>query len=231
MSRSAPAPVPAGSVVLCGPWQRPAVPPARPSHWLEWLEQLFLTRGKRRCMPEDKVDLLSHSLQCAQLAEWAHADAELVAAAFLHDVGHLLPAVEAASPREGHERRALPWLTPHFGEAVTEPMRLHVQAKRYLVGFDRRYLDALSPAALHGLSRQGGPMSSQELRRFEREAFAPEAIRLRVWDDLAQHPGKATPPLAHYLGLLEQLMGAPRPRAAEAAPDEPRRFAAFRAAC
>lgn len=216
----------AGAVVLEGPWNRAAVMPANPTLWLEWLEQLFLTRGKRRCLPQDPVDLLSHSLQCAQLAEWAHADAELVAAAFLHDLGHLLPPFDAALPREGHERRVLPWLTPHLGEAVTEPIRLHVRAKRYLVGFDRRYLDALSPAALHGLSRQGGPMSAQELRRFEREPFAPEAIRLRVWDDLAQHPGKATPSLGHYLALLESLLREPRSQGLGGVADPSRRLAA-----
>ena len=31
-----------------------------------------------------------HALQCAQLAELAHAPDALVAAAFLHDIGHLL---------------------------------------------------------------------------------------------------------------------------------------------
>lgn len=187
--------------------------------------------------PPSDVDALSHALQCAQLAEWAHADAELVAAALLHDLGHLVDArarrlgwfVGAAAesgpllrplphpsarpespsrpqaPGPGHECRALQLLGCVFPEAVTEPIRLHVQAKRFLVGFDRRYLEALSTASLQALSLQGGPMTPLEQRRFEQEPHAPAAIKLRIWDDLAHHPRKATPPLSHYLTLLDEL--------------------------
>jgi predicted HD phosphohydrolase len=204
-----------------------------PRQTLDLVAELFLTEGHRRYdAPEARpdlrgVDVLSHSLQCAQLAEWAHADAELVAAALLHDLGHLLDArrwglgwrddLHRAAAGEGagggrggeeasHATRAVHLLRQAFPDEVTEPVRLHVQAKRYLVGFDRRYLEALSPAALHGLSLQGGPMTAMEMRRFELDAHAAAAIKLRIWDDLAQHPGKATPPLSHYLGLLEDLV-------------------------
>lgn len=215
-----------------------------PRQTLDLITELFLTEGHRRYdAPEARpdlrgVDVLSHSLQCAQLAEWAHADAELVAAALLHDLGHLVDAqrwglgwrddlhraAAAAGVGAGcgvsggtgggargaqgssHATRAVHLLRQAFPDEVTEPVRLHVQAKRYLVGFDRRYLEALSPAALHGLSLQGGPMTAMEMRRFELDAHAAAAIKLRIWDDLAQHPGKATPPLSHYLGLLEELV-------------------------
>jgi predicted HD phosphohydrolase len=157
----------------------------------------------------------------AQLAEWAHADPELVAAALLHDVGHLFDArrealglrVDAHSAARGHEQRAIHWLCQAFPDEVTEPVRLHVQAKRYLVSFDPRYLEALSARSLHSLSLQGGPMTPLEMRRFELGPHAAAAIKLRIWDDLAMHPGKATPPLSHYLHLLEGLIlpaGAPR---------------------
>lgn len=208
-----------------------------PRQVLDLIIELFQTEGHRRygapqARPElNGVDLLSHSLQCAQLAEWAHADPELVAAALLHDLGHLIdtPSGRPAwlqelagrlgweSGGDGHESRGVQLLRRVFPEAVTEPVRLHVQAKRYLVGFDRRYLEALSPAALQGLSLQGGPMTPMEMRRFELNAHGAAAIKLRIWDDLAQHPGKATPPLSHYLGLLEELAlqnERRRPRAA-----------------
>jgi len=211
-----------------------------PRQTLDLIAELFLTEGHRRYdAPEARpdlrgVDVLSHSLQCAQLAEWAHADAELVAAALLHDLGHLVDAQRwgpgwrddphraaagagadagggtgcGTGGGEGasHATRAVHLLRQAFPDEVTKPVRLHVQAKRYLVGFDRRYLEALSPAALHGLSLQGGPMTAMEMRRFELDTHAAAAIKLRIWDDLAQHPGKATPPLSHYLGLLEDLV-------------------------
>jgi len=166
------------------------------------------------------VGALEHALQCAQLAEWAHADPELVAAALLHDIGHLFEArtrslglrTEPAAPfDDGHEQRATHWLRQAFPDEVTEPVRLHVQAKRYLVSFDPRYLEALSARSLHSLSLQGGPMTPLEMRRFELGPHAGAAIKLRIWDDLAMHPGKATPPLSYYLHLLEGLIVASAP--------------------
>lgn len=161
------------------------------------------------------VGALGHALQCAQLAEWAHADPELVAAALLHDIGHLFEARNQSLGRradtthensDGHEQRAMAWLRQAFPDEVTEPVRLHVQAKRYLVSCDPRYLEALSLRSLHSLSLQGGPMTPLEMRRFELGAHAGAAIKLRIWDDLAMRPGKATPPLSYYLQMLEDLI-------------------------
>lgn len=188
-----------------------------PRQVLALIAELFHTQGHLPDLLGQRsgVTALAHALQCAQLAEWAHADPELVAAALLHDLGHLIDArsrclglriATAAGVNEGHETRALHLLRAAFGDEVTEPVRLHVQAKRYLVSFDRRYLEALTPASLHGLALQGGPMTPLEMRRFELERHVGAAIKLRIWDDLAQHPGKSTPPLAYYLRLLEDLV-------------------------
>lgn len=195
-----------------------------PQQVLSLITELLQTSGTA---PHDDrpnaVGALEHALQCAQLAEWAHADPELVAAAFLHDIGHLVvargqlfgPRGEAREVDDGHELRALHWLCQAFPAEVTEPVRLHVQAKRYLVSFDARYMEALSARSLHSLSLQGGPMTPLEMRRFELGPHAAAAIKLRIWDDLAMHPGKATPPLSYYLHLLEGLiLPATAPRAA-----------------
>lgn len=158
--------------------------------------------GRRR----DEVSALEHALQCAQLAEWAHADDALVAAALLHDLGHLIEAERRLGDGDGmHEMRALPLLSESFGATVIEPVRLHVQAKRYLVATDPRYLATLSAASVHSLHLQGGPMSRDEVLLFEDRPYAGDAVMLRRWDDLAKRPRKRTPPLAHYLGLLRDL--------------------------
>ena len=150
---------------------------------------------------------MEHALQCAQLAEWAHADASLVAAALLHDIGHLLPDASPATDDEddAHELRALQLLTTAFDAAVFEPVRLHVQAKRYLVAVDRRYGGMLSEASVHSLALQSGPMPEAERRAFEAQPFASQAMSLRRWDDLAKERGKATPPLSYYLALMREV--------------------------
>lgn len=176
-------------------------------HLIEHLESLFVLHGQRPCGPQGPVPLtaLQHALQCAQLAEWAYADDDLVAAALLHDIGEFIDGAEG----EGHELRALALLRDGFGAAVTEPIRLHVQAKRYLAGTDALYAEHLTPAAVHLLAQQGGAMSDEEARRFEDLPYAADAVALRRWDDLARQPGKHTPPLAYYLTLLEALQERP----------------------
>ncbi len=157
----------------------------------------------------EAVTTREHALQCAQLAEWAHASTTLVAAALLHDIGHFIAPARGAQGDEAlddlHELRAVPFLTRAFGAAVAEPVRLHVLAKRYLVAHDPRYAASLSPASVHSLALQGGPMPLHERRAFEALPFATDALALRRWDDLAKSPGKATPPLGYYLALLGEL--------------------------
>jgi phosphonate degradation associated HDIG domain protein len=159
----------------------------------------------------ESVTALEHALQCAQLAEWAGADGPLVAAALLHDIGDLAePAAQSDQSDNGHELRAQEVLQGAFGPDVLEPIRLHVAAKRYLVATEPEYSASLSPASMLSLSLQGGPMSEAEQRRFEEEAFAPQAVLLRRWDDAAKTPGKATPSLDYYLALLDEVRERPR---------------------
>ncbi len=175
---------------------------------VERIEQLFSVHGSTAYegARRESVSALEHALQCAQLAEWAHAEAPLVAAAFLHDIGHFIAAdPEADDVDDAHELRAVPFLAERFRAEVIEPVRLHVHAKRYLVAVDRTYAATLSPASVHSLALQGGAMSPDECRLFEGLPFAQQAIALRRWDDLAKEAGKQTPPLAYYLALLEEV--------------------------
>ncbi len=175
---------------------------------VERIEILFIAyghsayEGNRR----ESVTALQHALQCAQLAEWAQAEDSLVVAALLHDIGHFVEAPSASDLFDDvHEMRAVPFLATAFGPAVIEPVRLHVQAKRYLVATDRGYAATLSPASVHSLTLQGGPMCDEECRLFEDLPYALEGVALRRWDDLAKTPGKKTPPLDYYLPLLRSV--------------------------
>src|SRR5262249_50772144 len=97
----------------------------------------------------------------------------------------------------------------HFVPQVTEPLRLHVAAKRYLCAVDEAYVGTLSPASQHSLALQGGPFSAQEVRDFEHRPFWREAVQLRRWDDVAKEPGLDTPELEHYRPALIAALSRP----------------------
>jgi [1-hydroxy-2-(trimethylamino)ethyl]phosphonate dioxygenase len=150
----------------------------------------------------EQVTQLEHALQCAALAAEEGAEAALISAALLHDIGHLLarpggsPAGRSVDDR--HELRAREWLSRLFGEDVTEPVRLHVNAKRYLTATDPGYFAKLSPASVRSLELQGGPFSQALAAGFIALPGAAAAVRLRRWDEAAKVPGKATAGLEHF---------------------------------
>jgi len=175
----------------------------RIGHWFA-LHGATSYEGNRR----ESVSALYHALQCAQLAEDARAESTLVAAALLHDVGHFVAIADVGEMEDGddvHELRGVAVLVRDFPPAVIEPIRLHVAAKRYLTAVEPKYFAGLSPASVHSLAQQGGPMKPAELARFEALPFAQDAVRLRRWDDLAKMPEMATPSLAYYLALVGEV--------------------------
>ncbi len=162
---------------------------------------------------DEEVTQLAHALQTAALAEEAGAAEELVAAALLHDVGHLLVlACGAAGPPDGddgHERSGPRYLGSVFPPAVTRPIELHVSAKRYRCAVDPEYRARLSDGSVRSLARQGGPMSPAEAALFETEEGWSDAVRLREWDDAAKIVGLGVPPLAYYGALLDEVARLP----------------------
>ena len=104
-----------------------------------------------------------------------------------------------------HEETGAHWLAQRFAADVAEPVRLHVPAKRYLCAVDPHYFAQLSPASVHTLKLQGGPMSPAEVARFEQEPYYREAVRVRHWDDQGKVAGLATPGLREYAGLIDAL--------------------------
>jgi phosphonate degradation associated HDIG domain protein len=163
---------------------------------------LFARRGGEQYSGEP-VTQLAHALQTAQRAEQDGAHDALVTAALLHDLGHLL-ADHGASPTlrgidDLHQYRVLPFLRGLFGEPVLAPIRLHVQAKRWLCASRAGYQAQLSADSQRSLQLQGGVFSAEEAQAFIALPHAHDAVRLRLWDDLAKQADRPTPPLAHYL--------------------------------
>jgi gamma-butyrobetaine dioxygenase len=176
---------------------------------VEAIAELFGSVGAQDYLGEP-VTLAAHLLQAGALAEAAGASPSLIAAALLHDVGHL-PGVGARTGRElmagtdnHHAAQGAAWLSRLFRPKVTEPVRLHVAAKRYLCATEASYFARLSPASVYTLSVQGGPMSEAEARAFERLPFAAGAVAVRRWDDQAKDPEAALPDFAHFRPLLEK---------------------------
>src|ERR1700693_3295728 len=166
---------------------------------------LFEAKGSRMYSGEP-VTQLEHALQSAALAESAGADAALVTAALLHDLGHLLNDQGETPTARGvddvHQYVALPFLRPLFGDAVLEPIRLHVDAKRYLCATRPGYRDALSEDSKRSLALQGGTFSAADAAEFIARPGAERAVELRLWDDAAKLAGQRTPALAHFSAIM-----------------------------
>ena len=172
---------------------------------VDTIMELFARRGATAYHGE-AVSQAEHALQAADLAEREGAPDRLVVAALLHDVGHLLDGQDDDLADRGvdgrHEEAGCAWLARHFGPEVTEPIRLHVAAKRYLCAVSPSYVDGLSPASRKSLSLQGGAMSDLERGEFESNPAHGDAVRLRHYDDAAKVPGLDVPGLEHHRDRL-----------------------------
>jgi len=175
---------------------------------------------------DEELSQLDHALQTAALAVAANATDPLVAAALLHDVGHLLDLAQhggaggAGGETDvdlGHESSGSKYLAALFPPTVTAPIALHVRAKRYRCAVDPAYHAGLSSGSQRSLELQGGPMTADESTSFEQNPGFEASVQLRAWDDLGKVDGLDVAPLTSYRPLLEQLLIATR----RAAHDEP----------
>jgi gamma-butyrobetaine dioxygenase len=185
---------------------------------VQTIGELFAGPGARDHMGEP-VPIGEHMLQAGVLAEVAGVEDALVAAALLHDIGHLLGGSTGDEPLGGlgglsppedaedrHGEVGARWLSQWFGAAVTEPVRLHVPAKRYLCAVDTEYFGLLSDESVRTLALQGGPMTPAEVAAFEALPFSRDAVAVRRWDDRAKDPAVTAPWFAHFAALLEALV-------------------------
>ena len=169
---------------------------------------LYRQRGSEAYFGES-VSMTEHALQAAHFAQTAAAPPELVLAALLHDIGHLIEDVPSDiadwTLDAHHEKIGSRWLAERFGPGVSEPVRLHVPAKRYLLATDAAYFAKLSPASVITLKLQGGPMAAHEVARLESEPFYRQAVLVRQFDDRGKVTGLKTPGLGEYRALIETL--------------------------
>jgi len=153
---------------------------------------------------------LQHALQVAELARRNGCTSALIAASLLHDIGQFMAdsgnAAETLAIDARHEISGAQFLEAYFPASVSEPVRLHVAAKRYLCAVDPDYLDTLSCASRLSLRYQGGPMTAEEARTFETEPLHADAVTLRRFDDTGKQPDWFPPDLESYRTMLESLL-------------------------
>ena len=177
------------------------------THIINEIFEAFQKHGDELYEGGEQVTQQQHALQTAHAAEKDGASDTLIAAAVLHDYGHLvhdLPQeVVARGIDDKHEELAAALLEPYFVPAVTEPARLHVPAKRYLCAVEPSYYDKLSPVSIRSLELQGGPLTEEEVKAFEALPHFADAVRLRRYDEMGKDPDAVTPDLAYYRSCLE----------------------------
>jgi phosphonate degradation associated HDIG domain protein len=167
----------------------------------------------RQCgddMYDEEISQTTHAVQCARRAQEDGASTALVLAALLHDVGHLLEIRARASSQVvtdmdlRHQDSGANALSVLFGEQVTEPIRWHVEAKRFLCATDSEYAQGLSAGSVASLVLQGGPMTKEQCDQFLTREQSRDAVRLRRWDDL----GKDTVNTPSSFNEFEELLHA-----------------------
>jgi predicted HD phosphohydrolase len=168
------------------------------------LVELYTGAGQRDY--GESLSQLAHALQCAALARHARADDEVVVAALLHDVGHLIDPI-AERPEHHHGSDGADLVRPFVPPRVAWLIEHHVVAKRYLCTVDPRYVEQLSSASRRSYAVQGAVLELDEQLALETRPWFADAVRVRRWDDAAKVPGAACSPLIEYAPLLERYFG------------------------
>lgn len=189
----------------------PAPDELSPATIVAFLADIFERRGGEEYLGEP-VTMAQHMLQGAYLAEQQGEDEIIVVAALLHDIGHFTSEFGTFSMDDTrdkhHEEAGARVLERFFPRIVTDCVRLHVAAKRYICATDPAYLAQLSEASIHSLKLQGGPMNAEEIAAFETHPNLREIVRVRLLDDAGKVAGMVTPGFAHYAPMAQRVVDA-----------------------
>jgi len=185
--------------------------PLTPNTIVDFIADIFTRRGAESYLGEN-VTMSEHMLQGALLAEQAGASDTMVAGALLHDIGHYTNEFGDDYIEQGidnlHAEAGAKVLAPFFPTAVTDCIRYHVAAKRYLCATDAEYFAKLSDASVKTLELQGGPMSADEVAAFAKNPNLAAILQVRIWDDQGKVPGLRTPAFDHYAPLLQRVVNS-----------------------
>jgi len=172
------------------------------------IKELFESAKAEEYLGED-ITLVEHMIQCAENAQADGAPDWLIVGALLHDIGHLLVPDAVSAQDSGidmhHDDIGAEWISKRFPNNIVQAVRLHVDAKKYLVATDSTYFTQLSQASQITLDIQGGVFSESEATDFIQQHYAHEAVLLRKWDDTGKARGAATTDISDYEELINEV--------------------------
>lgn len=178
---------------------------------VDFLAGIFERRGGEEYLGEP-VTMAEHMLQGAHFAEQAGETEIIVVATLLHDIGHFTSEFGTFSMDDvedrHHEEAGARVLERFFPTLVTDCVRYHVAAKRYLCAAKPEYLGKLSDASIHSLNLQGGPMNAEEVLVFEQNGNCEEIVRVRYYDDAGKQAGLTTQPFSYYAPMIQRIVDA-----------------------
>ena len=174
-----------------------------------FLEDIFERRGGEEYLGEP-VTMAEHMLQGATIAEQNDQPEIIIVSALLHDIGHFTSEFGMFSMDDTedrfHEDAGAEILEDFFPTLVTDCVRYHVAAKRYLCATRPSYFDRLSEASVHSLNLQGGPMDDAEVKEFEKNPNLKEIIAVRFLDEAGKHADMETPPFSHFAPMVQRIV-------------------------
>ncbi len=174
-----------------------------------FLSDIFTRRGGEEYLGEP-VTMAQHMLQGATFAETKGLAEDIIVAALLHDIGHFTLEFGTYAPSDTtdkhHEDAGADVLAAFFPTIVTDCVRHHVAAKRYLCATNPTYFDRLSAASVHTLSLQGGPMSKAEAAEFAKNPNLSDIIQVRYLDEAGKEPDMITPDFAHFAPMVQRVV-------------------------
>ena len=174
-----------------------------------FLGDIFARRGGEEYLGEP-VTMAQHMLQGATIAEQNGLPEEIIVGALLHDIGHFTSEFGTYHPDDTedrhHEDAGEAVLAPFFPPVITDCVKYHVAAKRYLCATRPAYFARLSPASVHTLELQGGPMSAEEVAEFERNPNIEAIIQVRYLDEAGKRADMETPDFDHFAPMVQRMV-------------------------
>ncbi len=175
---------------------------------VDFIKDIFDRRGSESYLGEE-VSMSQHMLQGAYLAQKAQGDEPLIVAALLHDIGHYTSEFPEDALEKGqnnhHDIAGAKVLERFFPSVVTDCVRYHVDAKRYLCAVETEYFSALSSASINSLRLQGGPMNPEQVIQFKTLDHLEAIIQVRRWDDQGKDKNMSTPDFSYFEPMIRRV--------------------------